>query len=213
MNKENKNEYYGAKYNALTNSKRTLWKKNPEEYVRTYMYEGEKFTSKAMAFGTQMHNAIETGESTGDIEVDLLITDLPKFPDGQDLREIELHATIKVGNEETPILAKLDRLKSDFTAFKDWKTGKNAWTQAKVDKDEQITFYCMIIFIQKKIIPNDIELVWIPTEEDEFGKLKITGEFVRFHTHRKMSDILNMMVDCRKVWKQINERYEQELLK
>lgn len=210
---ENNNEYYGAKYDALTNSKRKKWKSDKEGYVREYMYNGDKFTSRAMAYGTHVHNAIETGESTGNIELDLLITDLPKFPEGQDLREIEVHATLKVQGEETPLLGKFDRLKSDFTAFKDWKTGKNPWTQAKVDKDEQLTFYCMLIWIAHKKIPNDIELVWIPTEEDADGRLKVTGEIVPFHTKRTMGQILNMMVDCRKVWREITERYEQELLK
>ncbi len=208
-----KDEYYGDQYNALTNSKRKLWKSSQNAYVERYMYDGKKFTTRAMALGKTVHNAIETGESTGVIEIDLLVSDLPRFEIGQDLREIEIHTTIKVGNEETPVLGKLDRLKSDYTAFKDWKTGKNPWTQRKVDEDEQITFYVMLIWIAKKIIPNDIEIVWIPTEEDENGQLKVTGEFKRFHTHRTMGQVLNMMVDCRKVWKQINERYEKETLK
>lgn len=212
MNQQN-NDYYGAKYDALTNSKRVLWKKQPEKYVETYMYGGKKFISKAMAFGTEMHNVIETDESTGNIEIDLFVSDLPKFPEGQDLREVEMHRVLKIGKEETPLLGKIDRLKSDHTAFKDWKTGKIPWTQAKVDKDEQLTFYCMLIWIDKKILPGDIEIVWIPTEEDENGNLKITGEIVRFHTTRKMSDVLNMMVDCRRVWKQIQARYEEEILK
>lgn len=209
----NSNEYYGSKYNALTNSKRVLWKSQPERYVELYIYDGDRFSNKAQRFGTKMHDTIETGESTGNIEIDLLVSDLPRFPEGQDLREFELHTVLKAKGEETPLLGKLDRLKSDYTAFKDWKTGKIPWTQAKVDKDEQITFYCMLIWIEKKIIPSDIQLVWIPTEEDEQGNLKVTGEIVPFHTKRNMSQILNMMVDCRKVWKQIQERYEQELLK
>ncbi len=197
----------------LSHSQRILWKSQPEKYVEQYMYDGQRYTSREMAFGSKIHDAIEKGGDSGEVEIDLLVTDLPTFPDGLDLREFPLSPTLKVGKEEIPLFGKLDRLKTDYTAFKDWKTGKNPWTQAKVNKDEQITFYCMLIWIEKKVIPHDIEVVWIPTEEDEQGRLKVTGEFVRFHTTRKMGDILNMMVDVRKTWKEISDRYEQELLK
>lgn len=197
----------------LSHSQKILWETQPETYVEQYMYNGQRYTSRAQAYGSKVHTAIENGGDSGDIEIDLLVNDLPCFPDGLDLREFTLETTLSVGKEHIPLLGKFDRLKTDYTALKDWKTGKNPWTQAKVNKDKQITFYCMMIFIEKKIIPHDIEVVWIPTEEDEQGRLKITGEFVRFHTTRKMSDILNMMVETRKTWKEISERYEQELLK
>ena len=177
--------------------------------MERYLYNGAKFTNRGMAFGKKVATALEEDELTGDMQLDILLVDLPKF----ELRDAPLHAEIKIGKEVIPLFGKIDSLKQDMTAFKEYKTGVEKWTQRKVDEDKQITFYATMIYLLTKKIPHDIELIWIPTVQDpETQEIRATGEIVRFPTKRTMSHILNEIVDIRKVWKEIEIMCEEELL-
>lgn len=91
----------------------------------------------------------------------------------------------------------------------EFKTGKNPWTQKKAEEHGQLKMYSLLLWIQKKIRPEDIEwfLEWAPTQET--GDFRI--DFVypirihRFEVRHTMVDILKFGSEVKKVYKQMLE--------
>jgi hypothetical protein len=198
----------------LSHSSKVLWKKSPKQWIEKYLFDKAKFETKEMRFGTMMATALEDDDLTGDPLLDTVIMDIPKF----EIRDKPMEGVLVIGKEKIPLLVRMDTTKEDLSAFKEYKSGKGVWTQAKVDQDPQITFYATYCYIMKKRIPEDIELVWIPTmdelDEDgqKTGRIIATGEIVRFPTRRSLEQIITEMADIRKVWNEIGEACEKELL-
>lgn len=181
-----------------------------ELYVRGNEIAWNERGKAGIDLGRKVAKALELGDTTDDIEFDLTMENVPKL----DVMEMELRAELKRGRGEEPIplLSKLDTASKDLSAFKEYKQGINPWTKTKVDKSGQITFYSTAAYIITGKIPQDIELIWIPTELGIDGQNRVTGEIVRFRTRRTMSDVLNMMVRMRKAWDEMELVTDTELL-
>lgn len=199
----------------LSHSQWKLWKKSPDEYVAKYLFDKEQFVTKEMRFGSKMALALEDDDLTGDPLLDVVMMEIPKF----ECMDLISEAILKMGQkvEPVPLFGRMDTRKADHSAFKEYKTGKDGkggWTQKKVDEDTQITFYAVMCYILTGKIPQDIELVWIITENDPENAREIicTGEIRRFPTKRSMAQVINMMAEMKKVWLEIGERCERELL-
>lgn len=191
----------------LSHSQKILWKKNPKEYILRYIWGKKQYVTKEMNFGTLVANLLEKGELCGDLHLDITVANIPHF----EVNDKEHRCNLKLGKNIVPLLAKMDSRKEDFTAFKEYKTGKTPWTQKKVDEDPQVTFYATYCEIQTGKIPDDIELIWIPTEEID-GKITVIGEVVAFKTKRTKAQIIQEKADMLKVWREIGEACEKELL-
>lgn len=184
----------------------SLWEKSPKQYREIYI-EGKKIPiSRAIALGKEIADALENDLETGNFEKDLVISQLPKY----DLMDKPIETKLVIGKEMVPILIKPDTIKADYSALREYKTGSETWSQMKVDKWDQLTFYATGIYIITKKIPT-IHLDWAPTEKDENGKPELTGEIHSFETIRRMSHILSMMARMRKAWKEIGEMCENEI--
>jgi hypothetical protein len=193
----------------LSYTQKSLWKKSPAQYKEKYLFEGAKFVTKEMAFGKRMAVALEDDEASGDPLLDLMIAQIPKF----EKMEYPVSAELIIANDRVPLYGQIDTCKIDLSGFKEYKTGKNGWTQRRVDEDEQITFYATMIYILTKKIPNDIELVWVETKDGyEVGEIVCTGRIERFRTKRSMGQVINEMADMKRVWREIGEMCEKELL-
>ena len=196
----------------LSYSQKSLWKRDPRKYIEKYLHDGAQFTTREMAFGKKMAVALEDEVDSDDNLLNEVIAKIPKL----DRQEFPVLAEMKIDGDTLPLYAKLDSAKNDLTAFKEYKTGKQPWTQRRVDEDAQITFYVTAIFILKKEIVRDIELVWVPTYDDLGNSnrtgISPTGEIVRFKTQRTMGQIINEMADMRRVWREIGEACEKELI-
>ena len=186
----------------------TLFEMSPEKYIERYIYNEKQRTSRNMAYGSIMAKGLEDEESTGDPMLDLMMAKIPKF----DLMDKPMETELKHGKEIIPILIKPDTMKSDMTAFKEYKTSTRAWTQKMADESGQISFYATGIWLKTGRIPHDIELVCVVTEYDENGALRPTGELVRLKTQRHMSDIIKTTLRMRKAWEGIKKLCEKELI-
>jgi hypothetical protein len=69
--------------------------------------------------------------------------------------------------------------KKDLTEFREYKTGMREWTQAKVNTHGQLIFYAVMIWLKTGKLP-ECWLDWIRTEYDEYGEIKVTGEWKSF---------------------------------
>ena len=197
---------------CLSWSSMDLLERNVEKWKETYFENKKRGINRGEAFGKAMANGLENDEETGDAVLDLVISQIPKF----ELMDIAFTAEIKDKAGNIPVLAKPDTYKADYSAFKEYKTSQSAWTQKKVDTFGQITFYATVCFLKTGKIPHDIELVHVLTEKEDperlESKIRATGEIKRYYTHRKMSDILNMMVRMKKAWRLIEKICEEELI-
>ena len=192
----------------LSFSQMTLFEMSPEKYVQKYIYEEKERISRNIALGKQLADGLENGELSGDPLLDLVMAKLPKF----ELMDKPFETELKNGKEVIKILAKPDTMKPNMTAFKEYKTSTRAWTQKKADESGQITFYAAAIWLKTSKIPSDIELVCATTEHAQDGTLRPTGEVIRIHTTRHMSDIIKMTLRMRKAWEGIKKLCEKELL-
>lgn len=186
-----------------------------ERWKEIYIYDNKFGTNRGMAFGKMMATGLEDDESTGDDVLDAVMTKIPKF----EIMDKVFYANLKTGKRFTngeyeviKILCKPDTMKADMTGFKEDKTAQKKWTKKQVDEFGQITFYAMGMYLVTGKIPYDIELVEVPTKMSLDGKMECTGDIIRHPTVRTMSQILNMMVRCRRAWSIIKTITEEELL-
>ena len=206
----------------------TKFEMSPDKFIEEYLYGEKGRISRNMAYGSMLANGLEDGESNGDPLLDLMAARLPKFdrmdmavedPKGQEItyirkgKEIVVRVPVltdKDGN--IPLLALPDTAKSDYTAFKEYKTSTRRWTQKMADDSGQITFYATAIWLATGKIPQDIELVNIETAYEDDGNMTVTGNMFRFPTKRTMADVIKMCSRIRKAWYGIKKLCEKELL-
>ena len=195
----------------LSYSQLILWEYSPEAYFKQYLDKKRRGTNRGMALGKEVATALETDEETGDFEKDAVIAMMPKY----EIRDQEMFANLTLGDRIVPILIKIDSLKADYSAFYEVKTGAGPWTQAIVDKDDQITFYATGLYNLSKKIP-EAELIWAPTrkEEDPDGieRPHLTGQVIRFKTKRTKVDILKMQARMSRAWREIGEAMEAQVV-
>ena len=187
--------------NYLSWSQYSLFLSSPDEYRRVYILGEPSFKNVEMDFGSKIAHGLEQEDLTGDAEIDFCKVALPEV----DEREKEIRVKFK----NVPLLTKMDGfIKPNI--IHEYKTGHNAWTQRKVDKFEQLTFYAFALFLQTNKIP-EISLFWIPTKKEN-GVISLTGENpIEFKTKRGLSDFTIISKKIEKVWKGIGEMVSQEL--
>lgn len=115
-----------------------------------------------------------------------------------------------------PILMYSDSCAEDFEEVYEYKTGKEAWTQEKVDQHEQLVFYAMLYFIKsgQRTIPK-FTLWWIETEDvvmpNGETKVRYTGHVESFEREFTEDDILNIMMKTMRTMQEIHEWEYSEL--
>lgn len=149
-----------------------------EKWYRTYILN-ERQQSKEMDFGSYVDKKIQDDPT--------FIPSLPRYP--------HMQWEGKVVFNKIPLIGKLDGVDFNKKILIDYKTGKKEWDQKRIDEHEQLTFYALLVYVIKKIKPEDFvyKIHWLPTKE--------TGDFVidfrddpvvpiTFESKRTMKDIL-----------------------
>ena len=190
----------------LSWSQLSVWEASPKTYKKIYI-DGYRLHNRGMELGSLVANSLETGEETGDIIMDTILSQFPRL----ESTEVEINCTLQLGELAIPLVGRIDAVDRNFKTFYEYKTGSVPWTQNKADKHGQITFYAFMIREKYKIIPKNIELIWAPTKKSSNGDFKLTGEIVRFKTQRTLIDIIKMKARIKKAWTEINEFTINEL--
>lgn len=189
----------------LSWSQLNLLERDPMRYVEHYMMGYEIVGNKPMELGKEVATALETGVPHTDPGIIFLQEFLPEFKH----REYEIK-DVMAG--EVPILAKLDGFDDAELGIDEVKTGK-LWTQAQVDKADQLTFYAMAVWLKYKKLPKRITLHWARTQYNEdTEEYEITAEITTFTTTRELADILKMVSRCNRAWQEIKRLYKQHKL-
>jgi hypothetical protein len=187
----------------ISYSQMILIEKDPKAYIDRYLYEIETPSNKGQRLGKEISEGIEEGKLTGDIGKDLLISLVPKL----ELCNEEIKVKTSTG---VPILSKIDSISKDYKEFYEHKSGpQGSWSKAKADTWDQITFYCMAIYLKKGFIPK-AKLIHIITEVDNGDKV-LTGETKEYKTTRTKMDIIKMQVRIKKAWDKIEKVIGDEI--
>ena len=182
----------------------STWEQNKDRYIREYMEGGKRLDTKALRFGKSIATLIE--ENKHHVILPNLVT--------YEHPEYEIRTEI----EGVPILAKIDSYSEELGTFREYKTGKIAWTAKKVYAHGQLLFYATCLdAIGKKV--EMCYLDWLPTREfaeeglwNEMDKrLGLTGEIYTFERYFDDREIENMKERIKTTAEEITETYKQIL--
>lgn len=197
-----------------------MWEGDRAGYVRKYFHGEKGRTNRGQAFGREFAEALESGEETGRIEVDLVLAQVPKLAIRDKIMEVKVLCGKGKARSFIPVVIRPDMCSEDLLTFYEIKTGAGPWTQKMADESDQISFYTAGLYLMRgghrgAQIPLS-ELVWAPTEtvagEDGVARPHLTGEVYRFPTSRTFADILRIEARISRAWREIGEAMESELL-
>lgn len=196
----------------LSWSQYSLWTKSKLSYWKQYGLNEEQKPNKFFNKGNELGEALEHGESfSSDTMIDKLLTIVPRLDIMEDKIEVEL-----VNGEK--ILGFADSASLDNMLFLEYKSGKEPWTQLRVEEHEQLLFYALGYYIKNGRLGIPIsKLIWVETEETEEG-LKFTGnteEFDRTFTEQEVLDFeMRLVKVCAEIdeWEYTEMEVEDEFI-
>jgi len=174
----------------LSFSQYSTFLSSPKQYQKLYL-DGFKLKTKYLDFGKKIADTLESRE-----QEDYNTATALKLISKKEHQELEL----LVDFYKIPLFGKLDGYENG--TIYEYKTGKNAWTQKKVDNHEQLTFYAIMVSKHFKIKVEDIKikLIWLETIEDTDGSIMLTGRKEEFQTKRTNKDLIKIYPKIKKVW-------------
>jgi hypothetical protein len=183
----------------------SMFLQSEEKYYGKYILGEDVYVTKEMTFGKTISTALEDDEATGDLFTDLVVSKIPKLP----LREHEIKTELKTPYGVVTLLGKLDAFDENKFIVREYKTGKQPWTQARADKHGQVLLYALLVWLKYKKIP-EVWLDWAVTEDSENG-VRFTGQVISFRVHITMVEIINYMGTVSKVAVGIDKLYRKSL--
>lgn len=179
------------------------WRTNPERFRREYFEGGKKLETKYLKFGSGIAKLIERGEHK------ILLPGLPVY----EVPEFELRCEVN----GVPLLGYLDSYDPWNNVFLEFKTGKNPWTQTKVQKHEQLLMYAVMLKHSVGEVPEYCDLVWIETQDGggevvDFwhtneNSINVTGHIETFHREFDPREIARMEEVIVTAAKEISDAY------
>lgn len=135
----------------LSFSQIVMWQSGKESYRKKYYPDiaPPSYSTPEMEFGNKVTLAMENKEGWVSF-----IPHLPIFERG---------ILNNIGG--VPVIAFIDN--SDHTnRFREQKTGRTAWTKAKVEKHKQMDLYSTILEIEDGFVNDDCDLIWVKTKKE-----------------------------------------------
>jgi len=188
----------------LSWSSMSCWNSSPARFRREYFECGKKLDTKYLRFGKGIADLIDSGKYKE------LLPDLEVY----EITEHEIRTDIR----GIPILSYIDDYDPVNNVFREKKTGKIPWTQAKVIKHGQLLFYAVALKHSHGKVPEYCHLDWIETkvgsiEVDDFWRenekiVQCTGKIKSFYREfeereiEKMEDLI-----VKSAW-EISEAYK-----
>ena len=177
----NFNIYEFLKTRPLSWSALSSFEYDPEQWYQRYILNIQDPPSKEMIFGSKIGKKLEKDP-----------TYLPMIP-----RHSKMEHEFRVMFGKIHLVGFADTF-CTVTNKKlgEYKTGKKAWDQKRVNEHGQLTMYCLMHFITTKIKPEnlDILLAWMPTQEGGDFSISfvepIEENIKIFKTKRTMKDVL-----------------------
>lgn len=193
---------------SLSYSKINSWLTNRKQFIKTYFEKEPFFETSEILFGKLVWTMIELGETSDKqllMDRCLMWFDGVVDDDQRKSKILSIHFdNIKKSNLPTQIAelsfdlesqfeTKLqsfiknvcvmwyaDNISADMMNLKEFKTWKTTWTQDKVNNFIQLEIYCYLIKELTGKIPDNVELIWIETVNNEQWDVVPTWKIERF---------------------------------
>jgi len=188
----------------LSWSAMSCWISSPGRFRREYFESGKKLDTRYLRFGKGIAELIETGKYKE------LLPELEVY----EVSEFEIRTEVC----GVPILSYIDDYDPVNNVFREKKTGKIPWTQAKVIKHGQLIFYATALKHSCGKIPEYCHLDWIETKEgsievDDFWRenekiVQVTGKIKSFYREFDEREIEKMEKLIVKSAEEISEAYQ-----
>jgi len=176
-------------------SKMSLFERSPDEYYKRYFLLEKSFVTKYMKFGKEFMEEVEAGKSD-DFARNMIIQALPK----QNILEYPI-PNVKHG--EYQIVGSLDSYGDETLDVEEYKTGRTAWDQHRVDTHGQLDLYSYALSLVG-IETKKTRLHWLPTYDDDNGNVTLTGEIYTFERevdHEKIKKRIDAFIEGVKNYK------------
>ena len=175
----------------LSASQLALWDSSKASYIKHYINGEERFETKYMRFGSELHEVLETGASQ-DETMHFLSQTLPKYRE----QELHLEAKTKIGKKDIVLHGYLDGYEDD--KILDYKTGKGDWSVQDVADRLQFKFYSYLHLLVFGELPKEIRVIHIKTGETVDGRVYATGEvseYVHVPTSQDVEDVKKVIAE------------------
>lgn len=165
---------------------------NRDQWYDTYIL-GNRQSSREMEFGSIVDKKIQNDPT--------FLPTLPRYP--------KMQYKVEVTFNKIPLVGHFDGLSLDDYIIADYKTGKKPWDQKRADETGQLTMYLFMLYIEKKIKPEQFRcfIHWIPTVETKDFKIELIEDYqpVTIETKRTMTDILKFGERINRTVKEMEE--------
>ena len=194
---------------SLSWSKVWAWQKSKKQFANIYFWKKDFFETKEIIFWSTLWNMIEMWEynMTEDIVEKVMqdfkgervidarketmvrkcIDNIQQNPEYiEKLQEMSFdfwsEMEIKMDSfiNDVYLIGFADNGTDDWKTIKEFKTWKTPWTQDKVDNHWQLDFYCLMTYLTKWYLPDEVELIWFETIDDWTGWITVTGKVETF---------------------------------
>jgi len=210
-----------------------MWLHSEARYRREYFDSTHKLDTKYLRFGGAFATMLE------DMEViyartnnrALAIEELAReYPMTENMKAVLMDIEIEGISEYeirtkvmgiVPCFSKVDKYDPINNVLREYKTGKIPWTQAKVQKHDQLVFYATMLKWEGKPVPEYCDLDWIETKETEqvvedFWReqpkiLDVTGRILSFRREFDEREIERMEELIVQVATDISAAYQEHI--
>jgi len=210
-----------------------MWLHSEARYRREYFDSTHKLDTKYLRFGGAFATMLE------DMEViyartnnrALAIEELAReYPMTENMKAVLMDIEIEGISEYeirtkvmgiVPCFSKVDKYDPINNVLREYKTGKIPWTQAKVQKHDQLVFYATMLKWEGNPVPEYCDLDWIETKETEqvvedFWReqpkiLDVTGRILSFRREFDEREIERMEELIVQVATDISAAYQEHI--
>ncbi|MCK5017883.1 MAG: hypothetical protein KAS32_12540 [Candidatus Peribacteraceae bacterium] len=180
------------------------WETSKKRFRKEYFECGKKLDTKYLRFGKGIAELIDSGKHK-ELLPDLEVYEVSEYKIKTDVCGI-------------PILSFVDDYDPKNNVFREKKTGKIPWTQAKVIKHGQLIFYATALKHSIGKMPEYCHLDWIETkvgsiEVDDFWRenekiIQVTGKIKSFYREFDEREVEKMEDRIVKAAHEISEAYQ-----
>lgn len=183
-------------FSALNAFADPMWG-SPEKWYQSYI-KGVRQTSRELTFGSFIDKKIQDDAT--------FLPDIQRYG----IMQHKMEAILELGKKKIPLIGIVDTYNKDGRiAIRDFKTGKNKWTQKKADETDQLTFYALLLYLIDKVRPEDVDFYidWIPTYERADLSIALVEPCrpQTFKTSRTTADIIRLCSHIDKTIKRMHK--------
>lgn len=166
---------YGLNKPYLSYSAIDLWLKSPTQYRKRYYEQRPQPITPELSFGKKIATLLEASDES--------LAHIPRYAVSEKKISTEI--------DGVPILAYLDSYDPDGRRILEFKTGKQPWTDARVQNHKQLDLYSLLVEMTEGSVTDTTTLIWLETERvakpqtglltaEESYDIALTGEVKTF---------------------------------